>query len=337
MIKNFKSELELIKDNERISDKLMIFSMYNEFYNSILGSADDYFIEHYAPFMEKTFELVVASANLQDDISLNVEKFMQVYFELLKKSRLSSMPQAKGTIDYFKNNLDAFIDSMGYVAVIDKPQAIPLGIKVDIMVRFREFINNMFRTVIELYDEESSKELRHGIKDMLTDELDGKFLKYYNDIIRYTGFSSVAFKGVATMNNGVVEYNLNQDQADFLKSMLMTSTKDYLFDKLSKGEFDFSGIQDETTKEFFGSFNELQQKIWLMGAIYGIAGYDRNDKSNEKEKLAEMCKMLGISKAKYTTTAISMALTSAKFMKKQMAELDSETFDGDDTPKRKRK
>ena len=65
MIKNFKKELELINSNNCINEKLMIFSLYNEFYNDILGHADDYFIQHYAPFMEKTFELVVAGLNLQ--------------------------------------------------------------------------------------------------------------------------------------------------------------------------------------------------------------------------------------------------------------------------------
>ena len=35
MIKNFKKELELINSNNCINEKLMIFSLYNEFYNDI--------------------------------------------------------------------------------------------------------------------------------------------------------------------------------------------------------------------------------------------------------------------------------------------------------------
>ena len=66
-----------------------------------------------------------------------------------------------------------------------------------------------------------------------------------------------------------------------------------------------------------------------MGAIYGIAGYDRNDKSKNDEKIKEMCELLGISKLKYTKIALSMGIRYIKMMKKAMNEIDTETFDGD--------
>jgi len=311
MIKNFKKEIELISSNDRISEKLMIFSLYNEFYNSILGSADEYFIEHYVPFMEKTFESVAASMNLQENVNLNTEQFMRVYFQLLKKSRMSAMPQVKGTVEYFENELNSFIERMGYVEVIEKFDSIPLSSKVDIMTQFREFINNMFRTTIELYGEESSKELRHNILDMLSDKLE----QYLNDSLN---------QNVNTVN---FSYNL--------KPMMMTSTKKYLMEKLRNGEFGFNGIKEEA-RDFFTSFNELEQKIWLLGAIYGIAGYDKNDKTKDNEKIAEICELLGISKFKYKKTAISMAFRSIKTMKKAMDETEIETLDGEYTKKHRK-
>ena len=312
MIKNFKKELELISSNDRISEKLMIFSLYNEFYNSILGTADDYFIEHYAPFMEKTFELVASSMNLQENLNLNAEQFMRVYFQLLKKSRMSAMPQAKGTVEYFENELNYFIERMGYVEVIEHFDSIPLNSKVDIMTQFREFINNMFRTTIELYDEESSKGLRHNILDMLTNKL----RQYLND----------------SLNQEINTVNICSN----LKPMMMTSTKEYLMEKLRNDEFGFNGIKEEEARDFFASFSELEQKIWLMGAIYGIAGYDKNDKSKEDEKIAEMCELLDISILKYTRTAISMAFRSIKIMRKAMKETEIETLDGEYTKKRRK-
>ena len=308
MIKNFKKELELISSNDRIGEKFMIFSLYNDFYNSILGSSDDYFIEHYAPFMEKTFELVTASLNLQENANLNAEQFMRVYFQLLKKSRMSTMPQAKVTIEYFENELNSFIECMGYVEVIEQFDSIPLSSKFDIMTQFREFINNIFYTTIELYDEESSKELRHNILDMLSNKL----RQYLND----------------SLNHEVNTVNLSSN----LKSMMMTSTKEYLIEKLRNDEFGFNGIKEEA-KDFFVSFSELEQKIWLMGAIYGISGYDKNDKSKENEKIAEICELLGISKFKYTRTAISMAFRSIKTMRKAMKEIEIETLGEEYTKK----
>ena len=309
MIKNFKKELELINSNNCINEKLMIFSLYNEFYNDILGHADDYFIQHYAPFMEKTFELVVAGLNLQDNISVSAEQFMRVYFQMLKKSRLSSMPQAKGNIKTFENELNSFIEASEYVNVIEKFNSISLDTKVNIMAQFREYINNMFLTTIDLYGEKNSKGLRHSILDMLSIKLE----EYLKDSLE---------KG----------YNEN-DITSNLKPTMMVITKDYLMDKLRNGDTSLIDFEDEAAKQFFDSFKEIEQKIWLMGLIYGIADYD---KSKDNEKIKEMCELLGISKLKYTKIALSIGIRSIKMMKKAMNEIDTETFDGDLPVKRKK-
>ncbi len=309
MIKNFKKELELINSNNCINEKLMIFSLYNEFYNDILGHADDYFIQHYAPFMEKTFELVVAGLNLQDNISVSAEQFMRVYFQMLKKSRLSSMPQAKGIIKTFENELNSFIEASEYVNVIEKFNSISLDTKVNIMAQFREYINNMFLTTIDLYGEKNSKGLRHSILDMLSIKLE----EYLKDSLE---------KG----------YNEN-DITSNLKPTMMVITKDYLMDKLRNGDTSLIDFEDEAAKQFFDSFKEIEQKIWLMGLIYGIADYD---KSKDNEKIKEMCELLGISKLKYTKIALSIGIRSIKMMKKVMNEIDTETFDGDLPVKRKK-
>lgn len=309
MIKNFKKELELINSNNCINEKLMIFSLYNEFYNDILGHADDYFIQHYAPFMEKTFELVVVGLNLQDNISVSAEQFMRVYFQMLKKSRLSSMPQAKGIIKTFENELNSFIEASEYVNVIEKFNSISLDTKVNIMAQFREYINNMFLTTIDLYGEKNSKGLRHSILDMLSIKLE----EYLKDSLE---------KG----------YNEN-DITSNLKPTMMVITKDYLMDKLRNGDTSLIDFEDEAAKQFFDSFKEIEQKIWLMGLIYGIADYD---KSKDNEKIKEMCELLGISKLKYTKIALSIGIRSIKMMKKAMNEIDTETFDGDLPVKRKK-
>lgn len=312
MIKNFKKELELINSNDFINEKLMIFSLYNEFYNDILGHADDYFIRYYAPFMEKTFELVVAELNLKDNISVSAEQFMRFYFQMLKKSRLSSMPQAKGIIKTFENELNSFIEASEYVNVIEKFSSISLDTKVNIMAQFREYINNMFLTTIDLYGEKNSKGLRHNILDILSIKLE----EYLKDSLE---------KG----------YNEN-DITNNLKPTMMVITKDYLMNQLGNGDTSLIDFQDEATKQFFGGFNEIEQKIWLMGAIYIIAGYDRNDKSKDDEKIKEMCELLGISKLKYTEIALSMGIRSIKMIKKTMNGIDTETFDGDLPVKRRK-
>lgn len=312
MIKNFKKELELINSNNCINEKLMIFSLYNEFYNDILSHADDYFIQHYAPFMEKTFELVVAGLNLQGNISVNAEQFMKIYFQMLKKGRLSNFPQVKGIIKTFEDELNSFIETSEYVNVIEEFNSISLDTKVDIMVQFREYINNMFLTTIELYGEENSKELRHSILDMLSIKLE----EYLKD----------------SLGKG---YN-EKDIINNLKPTMMVITKDYLMNQLRNGDTSLIDFQDEGTKQFFGGFKEIEQKMWLIGAVYAIAGYDRHDKSKDNEKMKEICELLGISKLKYIKIVLSMGIRSIKMMKKSMNEIDTETIDANLLVKRKK-
>lgn len=300
MIKNFRKELELISNNSQISEKLMIFSLYNEFYNDIMGNSNDYFAQHYAPFMEKTFELVAAGLNIQENISVNAEQFMKIYFKMLKKSMLSNMPQVKSIISIYENELNSFIDASKYVNVIEKFDSIPLDTKVNIMAHFREYINNMFLTTIDLCGEENSKELRHNILDMLSIKLEG-YLKN-------------------NLNEGIDFVNLT----DNLKPTMVIYTKDYLMNKLKNNEFGLNFFQDETTKQFFAGFNEIEQKIFLMGMIYSIAGYDKNDKSKQNEKIKEICKMLEISKLRYMKTSFSMGIHFLKVMRELMNEKESE-------------
>ena len=309
MIKNFTEELELMNSNNCINEKLMVFSLYNEFYNDILAHIDDNNINYYAPLMEKSFDLVVAGLNLQHNINVNAKQFMNLYLEVLNKSRFSSMPQTKGIIKTYKNELNSFIEANEYVNVIDKFNTISLDTKVNVMAQFREYINNMFITTINLYGEENSKDLRFSILDMQSTKLE----EYLKDSIE---------KG-----------NNENDIINNLKSTMAINTKDYLKNKLRNGDNSLKNFEDESFKQFFNDFNEIEQKIWLMGTIYGIANYNQ---AKDKEKIEEICELVGISKLQYTKTALSIGIRSVKMMKKNYNEINSETNDSDLSTKRKR-
>jgi hypothetical protein len=111
------------------------------------------------------------------------------------------------------------------------------------------------------------------------------------------------------------------------------NTKDYLKNKLRNGDNSLKNFEDESFKQFFNDFNEIEQKIWLMGTIYGIANYNQ---AKDKEKIEEICELVGISKLQYTKTALSIGIRSVKMMKKNYNEINSETNDSDLSTKRKR-
>lgn len=107
----------------------------------------------------------------------------------------------------------------------------------------------------------------------------------------------------------------------------MDNTKEYLINQLQNGNISLIDFQDEKAKQIFSSFKELEQKIWAMGTIYNIAGYEKNDKSHENEKTEEICKVLGISKIKYIKTTILMGFHSIKILKNAAKEIDNTKVD----------
>lgn len=292
MIKNFKEEIDLISKNDKITDKTLIIEAYTNFYNSTLGflPADNpNTIEYYEAVLKNTFKMVVSLISLQEKASYDAKQFMTIYFKILE----SSIPFAKDIIMIFEREMNSLTAANEYANVIDKFASIPLDIKLSIMAHFREYINSMSLMTINLCGEEDSQELRHDILEMLSVKLE----EYLKD----------------GLNKGIDFANL----IDNLKAKLTVYTKDYLMNKLKNGEFGIKDFQDETVKNFLVSCNENEQKIWLMGMVYAIAGYDKNDKSQEEEKVREICKLLGISKLRYIVTTISMAIHVLKAMKSE--------------------
>ena len=104
---------------------------------------------------------------------------------------------------------------------------------------------------------------------------------------------------------------------------MSVNTKDYLKNKLRNEDASLINFKDESFKQIFNTFNEKEQKIWLMGAIYNIADYDQ---AKDKEKIEEICELVGISKLQYTKTALSMGIRFVNMAKKTCNEMNNETI-----------
>lgn len=305
MIKDFKRELKLFDLNDNINERLMVIALYNEFYNDVLSQTEEEFIENTAQFMDKAFDVVIASLTLQDNKSINAAHFMKVYFQFLKRNILPGMSKVKGIIKIHESSLNSFIEESDYVNVIEKYSSIPFDKKVSIMVQFREYINNMFLAITNMYGEENGKELRNRLYDMLSIKLD----EYLKD----------------SLDKGL---NLD-DIANNLNPTLVVTTKNYLMNQLRNGNDSLTNFIDVYFEEYLSNYNEIEQKIWVFAVIYYIAGYDKNDRSKNYEKAKEISEFLGISKMKYLKTEISMGIKFIKLMKKAMNEPEIETLNDD--------
>lgn len=302
MDKILENEFKLVSSTDCVDEKLMILALYNEFYNTIINYFDDYsIIQYYQLLMEKTFELVVTNLDLHND-KISAEKFMKIYFQVLKKNRFFNVESIKMIIKEFDDNLNLFIETSEYVNVIDKFNIIPLDTKVNIMTQFREYINNMYIAIIELYGEENSKELRHKILNMLSIELN----KYLESNVRQ-GYS-------------------NAFVTNKLKPTMMVNTKDYLITQLKNDSSFFEKFQDKRIHRFFDNFKEDEKKVLLMGIVYNISGYDKDDKLMKDKIIGEICESLGISKSAYMKIAASIGIVSLNEINKNI-QIDGDIFD----------
>ena len=311
MIKNFNKELELMNENHNINDKLMIFSLYNEMYNAIQANTSEIFKEKYLPFMEKTFELIIAEFNVNDEKSVNAKQFMELYIEMLKKIILFNIiPEAKEIVAIFEKELNSFIEANKFVNVIDSYNTISLDTKVKLMSQFREYINDIYLTAIKLYTEKNSNDLRNTILDLQTTKLDD-YLKesLEND-----------------KNETDIINNLNPN--------MISITKEYLINKLKNGKNSLIDLKDEKEQMLFSNFNDDEQKILLMAEVYAISGYPNNN-FKKNERIKEICDVVNISKLKYTKAALSIGIKIIKLMKKTENDDDYEII-FEDSPNNKR-
>ncbi len=286
MIKSFKEELRLIRYNKRFYEKPMIIAIYNEFYNDILESLDKTSGENFARVMEKAFEVTVEHFNSNNNINVNAERFMRMYFKILKSAKISKTQPICQIVYNFENQLHNYKETMKFVEVVDKFDEISLDTKVDIILQFREYVNSVLNTIIGLFGFDSTIQLRTSLLKTITI----KFGEYLNNC---------RMKKVAP-------YKITEG----VKAEMMEVAKNRLILMLNKGEFNFQMISETSFYEFFNGFNNLEQNIWLLNFIYEIAGYNKSVKVLDSKKINEICRLLGISKIRYSLTNISMGLKS---------------------------
>lgn len=292
MFKNFRKELRLIRANNRISEKLLTLAIYNEFYNDLMDTTREDLQKDYTLVIEKTFEMVVRGINSCNNRNVSAEKFMSIYFSAIKKNKLFNTPAALKVINTIESQLGNAKDTLKFAPIVDNFQELTLDSKLDIMLEFREYANDLWMTINDLFGESKTANLRYSVFNVLNDHL-AKYLKYCKA------------KNIAP-----------NDISRRIRPMMMKVIKKYLMFELNHNRFGAQYVPNTSDFEFFNNFNDLEQKIWLMEVIYEIAGYSNNDKLIDNKKIKEICDSLGISKIKYTLTNLSMGLSTLKAVSK---------------------
>lgn len=167
------------------------------------------------------------------------------------------------------------LDIIRCVDVVTKYNAIPLKLKFNMIIQFKNFIENIFNIITELYDEHSSMYLKYIILEKLLKQL---------------------------------EYNCNENLLDVDKQVLQYAdiTKTLLLDNLRTGSFRINGLKEQY-KKVFSKYNELEQNMWQMWLIYKM--------TQNVFDLKEMCAYFNMAEDELLKSFMSMKFKSEKAIK----------------------
>ena len=177
----------------------------------------------------------------------------------------------------------------------DEPNQMPQNISIRIMFTLKEYIEKMTDFNREVYGKTNGDALT-GIISRILSTKTNEYIKEYKD------------DNTKTEKEKINEYG----------NKLKETTKNYLVELLKNNDEKLTNFGNRNIKNYFDSFNDLERKIWILGLIYGMSGYEKLDNSikSQSQRTKEMCDILEISKLKFIITAISMSFYSAKLMYK---------------------
>lgn len=286
MIKSLKKEMSLIGNNKRIAEKLMVIAIYNEFYNDVIDVINPKDTEEYTTIIEKAFDATVRYFNTNKTRNVSTERFMKVFFDIIRKNDLFNKQPLDQVIANIESQLGDHNSIMNFVSVIDDFDELILERKVDIMIQFREYANELLNSINEMFGFKTIKgyELRFSILHTLKNRL-----KYYLNHCKKNNISP-----------GKIISNLRVNMIKPIKNLLL--------EQLEYCTLGVQHVQDSELYDFLDGFSDLEQDIWMMEYIYEITGCNKNAKALNFNKSREICNFLGISKIKYALTNVSMGL-----------------------------
>lgn len=293
MENNLKKQVELVDSSNNINDKLLLISLYYEFDNYItVVLGDDEESKGYVHAIEKGFEFIINCVSDRrinmNNSSFSAVELMDCYLSSLLKA--DAPENVKLCIVAFKNELYFLIRGMRHVKHIEKFDSLSLQEQSDIVVKFREYINNASYSAMTFYEDNKSRE----IDFWMIRTLELKLNEYLEDC------------KAKNIPSSMIKDNLNK--------VLRETAKKYLLEQIKAGNLGMNGLR-ENYQNYISSFNDTEQKLWLAGIAYDISGCRINSKEQETERAKEICETIDIDESDYIKATYSMAtrLLSEKF------------------------
>lgn len=270
MKNNFNIEIQELAKSTQINDKLMIFSIYQQLYNSTvtnLNRFDNNAAIFYGEYLTSNMKLCVAAHNSEDEPT-DYNKFIKSYIELIKSHGLSCIHIVSEVINHIKGNTEAIAKGMTYVNAVDSCD-VPFEEKANMIITINEHIEGVLDNFATLYGNRRSIDIRRQVTQELIEEI-----------------PSIISEG-------------------FSLSALKAKTQEIIFAKLGDSSFDFNSYKNN---DFFTTLDEKEKRVYTYMQTYALAGYSFNNQDAKQEPDEAVATKLGMSLKEYQSKNASLQL-----------------------------
>ena len=188
---NFKKEVNLIESNDKISDKIMILNLMDDFYQEVKDQLGNSKIEEYDKFELAVFDITANELNLPENFRITPDYFMKTFFFQHKCSYNYSTPEILKIIEKYEVNLNNFISSYGFTREIDRCYFYDLYSKFRIVKAVKKYLNRVIYKVRNTYSKEESVNIIKDIRNIISIKI-GDYLEEcfeHNVVFDYTLFN----------------------------------------------------------------------------------------------------------------------------------------------------
>lgn len=266
MFKNIDKAVELLDNNEKITNKLDLMSVYYEINSAIFFESNPVSVDQNLELLEKIFEHVVKKGNKSERETISPNAFMKVFFKYLYQAPIDLTIDGIVSIKELGEIYPSIIKNTAHNKVLDSFDDLDLRTKTYLSIQFREVGNGILTNVIDSFGKEKGEKLGFDFLDNATID----FYKY-------------------------LEESINKDKTDDeilngFSSRMHLYAKDYFIEKIEENK---SLLEDTPLFNGLKMLEEKDRVTAFVTQIYDITGYIDEPDSNE-EYIRDCCELLNV-------------------------------------------
>lgn len=278
MTENYRDQIMVLQDSERIEDKLLLLSIYNELYSELKRVYTPETFNRKIDFaMRDSFDKTLLDLDFKGN-SYTAIDFFNRYLNILKEhDALNLVKNKEHLIIYlngFQDYLQNFANNMEYVDYIDASDELNLYMKTDLLCLFRKKQYDMNKT-FELFENIQSN------RDV--------YLELYHSQID-------SLKNIINNINETVEgKNREQSFIDDADKEISFQMLNILKTRYFEGKINFDSFKQEVKKSVLRVFKKEDINFYVEKVLYDMClGDDERSKVLIKKDLCSDLKMTSI-------------------------------------------